>query len=59
MTHAGVVIQDKMKQPSIVHEPWVPVEGVARHLGVAKDTVCRWIEQNCVQAPDTRRRAHP
>lgn len=25
-------------------EPWVSVEGVARHLGVAKDSVYRWIE---------------
>lgn len=25
-------------------EPWVSVEVVARHLGVAKDSVYRWIE---------------
>jgi hypothetical protein len=25
-------------------EPWVSVEGVARHLGAAKDSVYRWIE---------------
>jgi excisionase family DNA binding protein len=25
-------------------EPWVSVEGVAAHLGVAKDSVYRWIE---------------
>lgn len=25
-------------------EPWVSVEGVAQHLGVAKDSVYRWIE---------------
>ena len=25
-------------------EPWVSVEDVARHLGVAKDSVYRWIE---------------
>jgi excisionase family DNA binding protein len=25
-------------------EPWVSVDGVARHLGVAKDSVYRWIE---------------
>lgn len=25
-------------------EPWVSVEVVAAHLGVAKDTVYRWIE---------------
>ena len=39
-----------MKQPSIVHEPWVAVEEVARHLGVAKDTVYRWIEQKGLPA---------
>ncbi len=25
-------------------EPWVAVEDVAKHLGVAKDSVYRWIE---------------
>lgn len=25
-------------------EPWVSVDDIARHLGVAKDTVYRWIE---------------
>ena len=25
-------------------EPWVSVEDVARHLGVARDSVYRWIE---------------
>lgn len=25
-------------------EPWVPVDRVATHLGVAKDSVYRWIE---------------
>jgi excisionase family DNA binding protein len=28
----------------MITEPWVSVEGVARHLGVAKDSVYRWIE---------------
>jgi excisionase family DNA binding protein len=27
-----------------VTEPWVSVEDVARHLGVAKDSVYRWID---------------
>lgn len=26
-------------------EPWVSVDEVSRHLGVAKDTVYRWIEK--------------
>ena len=25
-------------------EPWVSVEDVARHLGVSRDTIYRWIE---------------
>lgn len=30
--------------PDRMTEPWVSVEDVARHLGVAKDSVYRWIE---------------
>lgn len=32
------------------HEPWVSVEEVARHLGIAKDTVYRWIESKSLPA---------
>jgi excisionase family DNA binding protein len=32
------------------HEPWVSVEEVAKHLGVAKDTVYRWIESKALPA---------
>ena len=28
----------------MIAEPWVSVEEVASHLGVAKDSVYRWIE---------------
>lgn len=31
-------------------EPWVTVEEVAQHLGVAKDTVYRWRERNGLPA---------
>lgn len=31
-------------------EPWVSVEEAARHLGVAKDTVYRWIESRSLPA---------
>ena len=31
-------------------EPWVSVDDVARHLGVAKDTVYRWIERKALPA---------
>jgi excisionase family DNA binding protein len=31
-------------------EPWVSVDDVARHLGVAKDSVYRWIETHGIPA---------
>ncbi|MFO8071594.1 MAG: helix-turn-helix domain-containing protein [Polyangia bacterium] len=31
-------------------EPWVSVDDVAKHLGVAKDSVYRWIEQKGLPA---------
>ena len=31
-------------------EPWVSVEDVANHLGVAKDSVYRWIEARSLPA---------
>lgn len=31
-------------------EPWVSVDDVAGHLGVAKDSVYRWIEQKGLPA---------
>jgi excisionase family DNA binding protein len=31
-------------------EPWVSVEDVARHLGVARDSVYRWIERRGLPA---------
>lgn len=31
-------------------EPWVSVEDVAEHLGVAKDSVYRWIERKRLPA---------
>jgi excisionase family DNA binding protein len=31
-------------------EPWVSVDGVARHLGVRKETVYRWIERRRLPA---------
>lgn len=32
------------------HECWVSVEEVAKHLGIAKDTVYRWIESKSLPA---------
>ncbi len=31
-------------------EPWASVEEVAKHLGVAKDSVYRWIESRALPA---------
>lgn len=31
-------------------EPWVSVEDVANHLGVAKDSIYRWIENKGLPA---------
>lgn len=31
-------------------EPWVSVDDVARHLGIARDTVYRWIEDRGLPA---------
>jgi excisionase family DNA binding protein len=31
-------------------ESWVSVDYVAKHLGIAKDTVYRWIESKCLPA---------
>ena len=31
-------------------EPWVSVDELARHLGVAKDSVYRWIERKGLPA---------
>ena len=33
-----------------VSEPWVSVEDVASHVGVAKDTVYRWIDTRTLPA---------
>jgi excisionase family DNA binding protein len=31
-------------------EPWVSVEAVAEHLGVARDSIYRWIESRALPA---------
>jgi len=32
------------------NEPWVSLDEIARHLGVSKDTVYRWIDQRRMPA---------
>lgn len=31
-------------------EPWISVDDIARHLGVAKDSIYRWIERRRLPA---------
>jgi excisionase family DNA binding protein len=38
------VIAVAQAERGLVAEPWVSVEDVAAHLGVAKDSVYRWID---------------
>ena len=33
-----------LEELELIAEPWVSVEDVAKHLGVAKDSIYRWIE---------------
>ena len=34
----------------VIAEPWVSVDDIAAHLGVAKDSVYRWIEKKGLPA---------
>jgi excisionase family DNA binding protein len=31
-------------------EPWLSVEAIARHLGVSKETIYRWLDRNVIPA---------
>ena len=37
-------------KPMSEQEPWASVEDVAKHLGIARDTVYRWIESKALPA---------
>ena len=39
-----------MSRAPPMREPWASVEDVAKHLGVAKDSVYRWIEHRGLPA---------
>lgn len=38
------------KDQSMSSEPWVSVDDVAKHLGVAKDSIYRWIDNKGLPA---------
>ena len=38
------------KRNSMTNEPWVSVDDLAKHLGVAKDSVYRWIDHKGLPA---------
>src|SRR3954463_2862352 len=40
----------QLRQREQMTEPWTSVEGVARHLGVAKDSIYRWIDRRGLPA---------
>jgi excisionase family DNA binding protein len=40
----------KSERESQVAEPWTSVDDIARHLGVAKDSIYRWIERRSLPA---------
>lgn len=40
----------KLGQDVMPAEPWVSVEGVAQHLGVARESIYRWIENKGLPA---------
>jgi len=33
-----------------IAEPWLSVEEIARHLGISKETIYRWIERQKIPA---------
>ena len=41
---------DKTARGNQITEPWTSVEDVARHLGVAKDSIYRWIDRRSLPA---------
>jgi excisionase family DNA binding protein len=42
----GMELGEKMPQI----EPWYSVEDIARHLGVSKETIYRWLEREVIPA---------
>ena len=45
-------VQELTAEPVVRHmtEPWVSVDDVAKHLGVVKDSIYRWIERRGLPA---------
>lgn len=43
-------LRARWSEPMSEQEPWASVEDVAKHLGIARDTVYRWIESKALPA---------
>ncbi len=39
-----------VKHPSAAIEPWFSVDEIAKHLGVSKETIYRWLERKIIPA---------
>jgi excisionase family DNA binding protein len=48
-TLAKLIIGEK-EYTALMTEPWTSVDDIARHLGVAKDSIYRWIERRSLPA---------
>jgi excisionase family DNA binding protein len=46
----GATVGLNLSEAEAMTEPWASVEDVAKHLGVAKDSVYRWIERRGLPA---------
>ncbi len=43
-------LRARWSEPMSEREPWASVEDVAKHLGIARDTVYRWIDSKALPA---------
>ena len=50
MLVCGATVGLNLSEAEAMTEPWASVEDVAKHLGVAKDSVYRWIERRGLPA---------
>ena len=51
----GTVVTEALWPESLLRGPWVSIDDVAKHLGVAKESIYRWIERQRLPAHKIRR----